>query len=151
MTVGPVVIWGVAAALYALFFLWYHGLPGRISAEEVQRFIDRMSEREMTPAERERLDGIRRFFEEDDGRDFVMVNLLSYNKPVREHVNTLSSCCWQMRKLYALTLPNPGWLGCQRRPVPFGGLRWVAVFRGRLRCPHKPYTPNPFYRGGFQI
>lgn len=82
-------IWIAAAVIYAVFCLWYYNFGGKISESEIEAFFCRINPHEMTPEDRERFDGLRRFFEEDDGRDFVMVNLIAYNQPVRESIKSL--------------------------------------------------------------
>ena len=88
---SAVIIWGTAVAIYVVFYLWYHGLPGRVSQAEIDAFSARIDARDLTPEERERLEGVRRFFEEDNGRDFVMVNLLTFNEPRGESRRSLNS------------------------------------------------------------
>ena len=85
------IIWGAAVALYFLFYLWYHGLSDPIRQTEIDAFSARIDARNLTPEERERLEGVRRFFEEDDGRDFVMVNLLTFNEPKGESRRSLNT------------------------------------------------------------
>ena len=70
------------AVLYALFWAWYVGFRKKIAPEEVETtmaLVDRAGH--TTPKQREAL---RQFLAGDDGRDFVMVNLLHLKQPVAE-------------------------------------------------------------------
>ena len=69
-------IWLTAAVLYALFYLWYVGFPRKLTQPEIEALLEYMAD-EYPP---ERLREIRRFLEADDGKDFVMVNLLELRK-----------------------------------------------------------------------
>ena len=70
--------WACAAALYILFRLWYDNWRGKLSAAEVDSFM------QLAAAQREARGGvevndpavIRAFLEADDGREFVMLNLV---------------------------------------------------------------------------
>ncbi len=73
MRIIRLAIWGLPALLYALFWLWYTPLSGPLTAEEIDRYLTLAGERS---GGLEDLDRIRRFAEEDDGRQFIMVNLL---------------------------------------------------------------------------
>jgi hypothetical protein len=67
-------IWGLAAALYAAFRLWYDGRRRPLRADEVEAAVARLREApDTTP---ERLERMRRFLEADDGGEFVMLNLV---------------------------------------------------------------------------
>ena len=75
-------IWIAAILVYAAFWCWYVGFRRKITsteAEETMKIIDRAGH--MTSKQRE---SISNFLANDDGRDFVMVNLLELKKPVRE-------------------------------------------------------------------
>lgn len=73
---------GVALAVYALFWSWYVGFGRKMSADEVERVMQMFAGgAEMTPA---RLANLRRFFEQDDGRDFVMVNAIHFKEPEKK-------------------------------------------------------------------
>lgn len=76
------IIWGSAAILYALFWLWYVGLGRKIKPGEIDAIIDLLKSKG-EPGE-QLLADLRNFFEQDDGKDFVMINLLELKKPVRE-------------------------------------------------------------------
>ena len=76
-----IVIWIIALSLYALFWLWYCGVKGRLSKHEVDIFISSFEAKGLSERV---LSNIREFLEQDDGREFFMVNLLELKSPKRE-------------------------------------------------------------------
>ena len=76
-----IAIWIIALSLYALFWLWYCGVKGSLSKHEVEIFISSFEAKGLS--ERALLN-IREFLEQDDGREFFMVNLLQIKSPKRE-------------------------------------------------------------------
>ena len=76
-----IVIWIIALSLYALFWLWYCGVKGRLSKHEVEIFISSFEAKGLSESA---LLNIREFLEQDDGREFFMVNLLEIKSPKRE-------------------------------------------------------------------
>ena len=75
-------IWLSALILYAIFWFWYVGIPRKITAEEINTTFSLM--REKGDLSDEKLGTLRHFFENDDGKDFVMVNLLELKEPRHE-------------------------------------------------------------------
>ena len=65
-------IWLPISFLYLIFFLWYTNLSGPLSDEEIELFVETLSER----SDMERKEILLNFMKEDDGRDFYMINLL---------------------------------------------------------------------------
>lgn len=66
-------IWGVLALVYGVFFLWYTNLSGPFGQEEIDQLIATLTE---GGASLEQTASMRKFMEEDDGDDFIMVNLI---------------------------------------------------------------------------
>ena len=67
-------VWIVALAAYAGFLAWYDNWKGPLRAEEIDALMERMKD---TPGGAHNdLGTIRAFLEADDGREFVMVNLV---------------------------------------------------------------------------
>lgn len=67
-------IWGGAAVAYGAFRLWYDGWRRPLRPDEIERFLAALAG---TPgAELNDLAVLRRFLEDDDGREFVMANLV---------------------------------------------------------------------------
>ncbi|MFZ4814005.1 MAG: hypothetical protein ACOYL5_05675 [Phototrophicaceae bacterium] len=90
----PSIIWTtLLIVLYALFCLWYGGIPDPLSPEEVETYMSRMrsevlvnleatvsdQDRETIEAFSQEIERIEAFLLADDGRSFVMVNLLNLN------------------------------------------------------------------------
>lgn len=69
-------IWGLPALLYFVFFTWYTDLGGPLTGEEIESFSEQLAAVELPP---EGLARLRRFMEEDTGRQFLMVNVLDEN------------------------------------------------------------------------
>ena len=75
-------IWITAAVAYALFWCWYVGFKKKVTPAEVEATMRLFNDDEgWTNAQTENL---RKFLLADDGRDFVMVNLLHLRSPKRE-------------------------------------------------------------------
>ncbi|MGI9164530.1 MAG: hypothetical protein ACR2JI_16655 [Mycobacterium sp.] len=67
-------VWAVAAVLYLCFRLYYDNWRGPLTGDEIDTFMTTVQER--GGGELNDLDVVRTFLEEDDGREFVMVNLV---------------------------------------------------------------------------
>tara|TARA_R110001592_G_scaffold363323_1_gene684019 strand:- start:121141 stop:121707 length:567 start_codon:yes stop_codon:yes gene_type:complete len=75
--------------IYAVFWCWYVGFRSRITPAEAAATMDLLDKAaSITPKQR---DSLAHFLANDDGRDFVMVNLLELKKPVRESRKKLDS------------------------------------------------------------
>lgn len=67
-------IWGAALVGYGLFSLWYDNWRGPLRPQEIEVLLERA--RAQSGIEPDRVDAVRAFLEADDGREFLMVNLL---------------------------------------------------------------------------
>ena len=79
------VIWGSALALYVLFRLWYDNWRGPLTKAEIDAFFAQVQGRYSggnDPAV------LRRFLEEDDGKEFVMLNLVKIEEGMVAHPET---------------------------------------------------------------
>lgn len=79
---NPLLIWAIAAALYLLFRLWYDNWRGPMKPAEIERFLAEMKSR--GAEQHNDLAIIRAFLEKDDGREFIMLNLV---KLARDPIN----------------------------------------------------------------
>jgi len=70
-------LWGVPALFYVLFCVWYTDLGGPLRSDEIESFSVRLQEVGLGPQQLER---IRRFMEDDSGRQFLMVNNIDMNE-----------------------------------------------------------------------
>ncbi len=66
-------LWLISLGVYVAFCLWYTNLAGPLSEGEIAGFITRMEQGGASP---ERVATMRRFMEEDTGRQFIMINAL---------------------------------------------------------------------------
>ncbi len=71
--------WGIALFLTLIFLAWYRNWRGPLKPAEIERYLARLQED--GGGERNDISAVRKFLEEDDGREFVMLNLV---KTVRE-------------------------------------------------------------------
>ena len=76
-------IWLTAAVLYLAFLYWYVNWAGPISAEEITGFIERFSVG--SGAQYTDAGVLRRFLEEDDGKEFVMQNFVALHAGKMSH------------------------------------------------------------------
>jgi hypothetical protein len=81
MSFTSLIIVGVAVGLYAAFWSWYVGFGRKISPTEIERVMACLTGDTWTPKQ---LASARQFFENDDGKDFVMVNGLHFRPPIKE-------------------------------------------------------------------
>jgi hypothetical protein len=74
-------IWLVIMGLYAVFFSWYTSFGGKLTDEEIERYIVEAESSQPRPSP-EAVARLRKFMEEDTGDDFVMVNVIDmYETP----------------------------------------------------------------------
>mgnify|MGYP001246800361 FL=1 len=73
--------WLILGSVYIVFFFWYTDIEGALSQEEIQGFLNKheqnIIDNRLSPNLEElqlRMDFLRRFMEEDSGRQFIMVN-----------------------------------------------------------------------------
>jgi hypothetical protein len=77
----PVVVLVCCSLLYVVFLIWYGGRGSPMSAAEVDKLLEtvrRNAEAAGAPFDPELLPALREVAKDDDGREFVMVNLIRY-------------------------------------------------------------------------
>jgi hypothetical protein len=77
----PVVVLVGCSLLYVLFLLWYGGRGSPMSSTEVETLLERVrrnAEVAEAPLASDLMSSIREVAKDDDGREFVMVNLIRY-------------------------------------------------------------------------
>ena len=79
-------IWLAASATYLGFRVWYDGLRGPLRPEEIEAYLQRIETSDFTDTND--LESLRRFMEEDDGREFIMLNLVRLNPEPAPHPET---------------------------------------------------------------
>jgi len=79
-------IWIVAAFIYLIFSAWYFNWKGALTADEITSFVEAMQENSgQSPTDPE---VIRNFLEVDDGKEFVMLNLVRLHTGEVDHPET---------------------------------------------------------------
>ena len=79
-------VWLVAAAMYAGFRLFYDNWRGRLTPAEIERFLAQAEQQGAGVGND--LATVRTFLEADDGREFVMVNLVRVPDALVTHPDT---------------------------------------------------------------
>ncbi len=79
-------IWLAASATYLGFRVWYDGWRGPLRPEEIETYLKRIATSGFMGTND--LDSLRRFMEEDDGREFIMLNLVRLNPEPIPHPET---------------------------------------------------------------
>lgn len=68
----------VLAALYLLFLFWYGGRGKPLRQDEIDHFLREIGARPQSAHSQAALDELRQLVADDDGREFVMQNLVRY-------------------------------------------------------------------------
>ena len=79
-------IWFTAVLFYLAFRVWYDNWRGPLRREEIDAYLEQIKGSELTDTSD--LDSLRRFMEEDDGREFIMLNLVRLNPEPMPHPET---------------------------------------------------------------
>ncbi|AWM77746.1 hypothetical protein [Phenylobacterium parvum] len=69
-------VWGVALLGYAIFLAWYFNWRGPLSKAEVETLMAQMRANNVGRGDQDEMPVIRKFLEEDDGREFFMLNVI---------------------------------------------------------------------------
>ena len=85
---SPTLLWLIALLTYALFYCWYVGFRSRVTPAEVE---ETMAILDAGLVDETRKSHLRHFLANDDGKDFVMVNLLELAKPRKESSKNLNA------------------------------------------------------------
>ena len=83
-----ITIWISAATLYLVFRLWYDGVRRPLTDEEVAHFVSILERRATDGADKQDIAVVRQFMEQDDGKEFIMVNLIQFNPSPVTHPDT---------------------------------------------------------------
>jgi hypothetical protein len=86
MMVGAWWIWILALGLYIVFRLWYDNWRGPLSPQEVKDLMAQVSDIKMSEYSDPK--DLRAFLEADDGKEFVMVNLVRVHTGEIAHPHT---------------------------------------------------------------
>ena len=79
---NSMIIWISLLVIYAGFFLWYTDMGGKLDEEEIEFFLEKLEENASVNSDdsRTQISRIKRFMEEDTGRQFLMVNNIDINE-----------------------------------------------------------------------
>ncbi len=69
-------VWGLALLGYAAFLGWYVNWRGPLSRAEIETLMAQMLASNVGHGDQDEMPVIRRFLEEDDGREFFMLNVI---------------------------------------------------------------------------
>jgi len=99
-------IWLAASATYLGFRVWYDGLRGPLRPEEIEAYLQRIETSDFTDTND--LESLRSFMEEDDGREFIMLNLVRLNPEPAPHPETgeLTSATKLLREYLGTFVPQ---------------------------------------------
>ena len=81
-------LWVAAIILYGLFWLWYVGIKGKLSSAEVEHYMQGFEALKLSES---KLSNLRHFLENDDGREWFMINLLELKSPKSESAALLQN------------------------------------------------------------
>ena len=76
-------IWIWVPVVYGVFSLWYFNWQGPVTQQEIDEYLNGFSELEAN--KNTELSVIRKFLEDDDGKEFVMLNLIQVYKDKVPH------------------------------------------------------------------
>lgn len=85
MSIG---IWTTALLLYLAFRLWYDGIRKPLTSAEIEHFMKMLEERASDSLDTNDIEVTRKFMEEDDGKEFLMMNLVEFNPSPVTHPKT---------------------------------------------------------------
>jgi len=71
-------VWLVLAVIYAAFLAWYRGSRKPLTPQEIDHYLAELRRRAGDGADRQHLADVARLVQGDDGREFVMQNLIRY-------------------------------------------------------------------------
>jgi hypothetical protein len=71
-------VWLFLAALYVVFLAWYRGSRRPLTPQEIDHYLAELGRRAGDGADQAHLADVERLVRDDDGREFVMQNLIRY-------------------------------------------------------------------------
>ena len=134
MNPHPWMIWALAAGLYLIFRLWYDNWRGPLRPHEVEAFVARAEA--LWPQGLNDMTLIRRFLEQDDGREFFMFNLIRIRRepaadPVSGKIRSGTDLMKHYFSVFAPTLIAGG-------GIPLLTYRKVSTYVDPLNVPADP-------------
>ena len=83
-----IAIWLGALVAYLVFRLWYDGLGKPLTPDEIAHFSQLIQDSADQGLSSGDVATLRKFMEEDDGKEFIMVNLIEFNASPVTHPDT---------------------------------------------------------------
>ena len=74
-----IAIWVGALVAYLAFRLWYDGVKKPLTEDEITHIIKILEQRAADGLDKQDIAIVRQFMEQDDGKEFIMVNLIQFN------------------------------------------------------------------------
>ena len=78
MSGHPLTAWLILAAVYVAFLVWYRGSRRPLTQQEIAHYLAELRRRTGDDADQGHLADVERLVHGDDGREFVMQNLIRY-------------------------------------------------------------------------
>lgn len=85
---GTAWVWALACLAYAAFLAWYRNWRGALTAAQAEGYLARMESSGIGETGRNELETMRTFLTQDDGREFLMLNLVRVSKAPVADPNT---------------------------------------------------------------
>jgi len=79
-------IWGTAIVLSLAFTGWYHNWRGPLTPAEIDAYMEQLAA--LPDSDPQMIATMRRFLNEDDGREFVMLNVIRFHAEDQPHPET---------------------------------------------------------------
>ena len=79
-------LWFTISVIYAVFIIWYYNWKGPLTRSEIERYTLLLKQQISDP---EIYDAIENFMHKDDGKGFVMLNMIIFQKGLVSHPVTL--------------------------------------------------------------
>jgi hypothetical protein len=92
-------VWGLALLGYAAFLGWYVNWRGPLSKAEIESLMAQMLASNVGHGDQDEMPVIRRFLEEDDGREFFMLNVIRLSET--DVADPVSGEMWPVRQVMA--------------------------------------------------
>jgi hypothetical protein len=83
-----IALWILAALVYLVFRLWYDGQRKPLTSEEIEHYVQLIRDQGGEGMDEQKIETVRRFMQEDDGNEFIMVNLVEFNDSPVTHPET---------------------------------------------------------------
>jgi hypothetical protein len=95
-------VWPMALGLYLVFHVWYQGWRAALTREEIDHFLAKAEH--SSGAEHSEPAALRAFLEQDDGREFLMINMIRLKSgPVPHPVTGVMTAPRDLLMLYFRT------------------------------------------------